>query len=150
MTRAAHRGWGGWNFITEDSPRRGRFPDANYNIVGPQYFRTLGVPLQRGRPFTEADTDTSLPVVMVSEQLAIKSWPGQDPIGKRLKIAGSATSSEPWRVVIGVAGNVMAQGPDSGFHPELYILREAPWLAGVSGHSRDLIPRPSRLQFAGV
>jgi len=128
-------GWSGWNFITEDnpSPAPGEVPDANYNMVGPEYFRTLGVPLQRGRPFTEADTDTSLPVVIVSEQLAIKSWPGQDPIGKRLKIAGSATSSESWRVVIGVAGNVMAQGPDSGFHPELYIpYTQAPWLARVS------------------
>jgi putative ABC transport system permease protein len=127
-------GWSGWSFITEDNPRppAGEVPDANYNIVGPQYFRTLGVPLQRGRTFTDADDGTSLPVVMVSDQLARTSWPGQDPIGKRLKIAGSATSSEPWRVVIGVAGDVMAQGPDSGFHPELYIpYMQAPWLARV-------------------
>jgi putative ABC transport system permease protein len=128
-------GWSGWNFITEDNPNPalGAVPDANYNIVGPQYFHALKVPLQKGRAFTEADTGTSLPVVIVSEQLARKSWPGQDPIGKRLKIAESEKSSVPWRAVIGVAGNVMTQGPDSGFHPELYIpYTQAPWLATVS------------------
>jgi putative ABC transport system permease protein len=128
-------GWSGWNFITEDNPipAFGEVPDANYNIVGPQYFHTMRVPLQRGRSFTETDTKASLPVVVVSEDLAHKSWPGQDPIGKRLKIAGSVKSSAPWRAVIGVAGNVMSQGPDSGIHPELYIpYTQAPWLARVS------------------
>jgi putative ABC transport system permease protein len=127
--------WSGWDFITEEDPNPalGEVPDANYNIVGPQYFRTLGVPLQKGRGFTEADTETSLPVVVVSEELAHKSWPGQDPMGKRLKIADSEKSSEPWRVVVGVAGNVMTRGPDSGFHPELYIpYTQAPGLSRVS------------------
>jgi putative ABC transport system permease protein len=136
MTRGLPiEGWSGWNFITEDNPAPalGEVPDANYNIVGPRYFGTLGVPLRKGRSFTDADAETSLPVVIVSEQLAHKSWPGQDPIGKRLKIAASAEASQPWRIVIGVAGNVMTQGPDSGFHPELYIpYTQAPWLARVS------------------
>lgn len=128
-------GWSGWSFITEDkpTPALGAVPDANCNIVGPQYFRTLSVPVQRGRSFTQADAETSQPVVVVSEELARKSWPGQDPIGKRLKVAESESSREPWRIVIGAAGNVMTQGPDSGFHPELYIpYTQAPWLARVS------------------
>jgi len=47
--------WSGWSFITEDDPNPApkEVPVANYNIVGPQYFRTLGFPLQRGRTFTE-------------------------------------------------------------------------------------------------
>jgi predicted permease len=90
-------GWSGWNFITEDnpSPAPGEVPDANYNIVGPQYFRTLRVPLQRGRPFTEADTDTSLPVVIVSEQLAIKSWPGMTPSGSGSRSLGRQRAATP-------------------------------------------------------
>lgn len=128
-------GWSGWSFVTEDNPdpAAGEVPDANYNIVGSQYFRTLGIPLQKGRAFNETDTETSSKVVIVSEQLARKSWPGKEPIGKRLKIAESGKSGEPWRVIVGVAGNVMTQGPDSGFHPELYIpYTQAPRLGRVS------------------
>ena len=127
--------WWGWGFVTEDNPdpAHGEVPDANYNIVGPQYFRTLGVPLLKGRAFTEADTKTSLPVVIVSEQLGRRYWPGQDPIGKRLKVAASGKSSQPWRLVIGVASNVMTMGPVEGFHPELYIpYTQAPSLGSVS------------------
>jgi len=127
-------GWSGWYFITEDNPTPppGQVPDANYNIVGPEYFRTLGVPLLKGRPVTEADTPTSLPVAIVSEQLARQSWRGQNPLGKRIKI-NPEDKTQPWRSVVGVAGNVMAQGPDSGIHPELYIpYTQAPWLVRVS------------------
>jgi putative ABC transport system permease protein len=127
--------WSGWDFVTEEDPNPAaeQIPDANYNIIGPHYFATLGVPLQRGRDFTGEDSETSPPVVVVSEQLARNSWPGQNPIGKRIRIVDSAKANAPWRVVIGVAANVLTQGPDSGFHPELYIpYTQAPWLARVS------------------
>jgi len=127
-------GWSGWNYITEDNanPPPGEVPDANYNIIGPQYFQTLAVPLLKGRPITEADTQTSLPVVIVSEQLARQSWPAQNPLGKRLKV-NTGEKTAPWRVVVGVSGNVMAQGPDSGVHPELYIpYTQAHWFVRVS------------------
>jgi putative ABC transport system permease protein len=127
--------WSGWSFITGDNPNpaAGEVPDANYNIVGPQYFSALGVSVQSGRSFAEADTESSQPVVIVSEQLARHSWPGQNPLGKRLKIASSEKDSGAWRVVVGVAGNVMSQGPDGGFNPELYIpYTQAPWFARVS------------------
>jgi len=65
----------------------------------------MGIPLVRGRDFTEQDTTETTYFVVVSEKLAKHFWPGQDPIGKRLK-PGSTTSDSPWREVIGVVRDV--------------------------------------------
>ena len=58
---------------------------AFYTIVSPNYFQTLGIPIVRGRTFTEQEAETRAPVVVVSEATARKFWPGEDPIGKRIK-----------------------------------------------------------------
>ena len=69
------------------------------------YFRTLGIPLVRGRAFTPEEDTEVRPVVVVSESLARQFWPGQDPIGKRLKW-GLASSRTPWLTIVGVVGDV--------------------------------------------
>jgi putative ABC transport system permease protein len=69
----------------------------------------MGVPLLRGRYFTAQDTLTSTPVLIVSESLARRYWPDQDPIGKRLKW-GPPESNDPWLTIVGVVGDVK-QGP---------------------------------------
>ncbi|HEY2138923.1 MAG TPA: ABC transporter permease, partial [Chthoniobacterales bacterium] len=79
--------------------------DVIYRAVGPGYFSTMGIPLLRGRDFAETDTADTRYGVMVSEKMANHFWPGQDPIGKRLK-PGSTTSDSPWREVIGVVKDV--------------------------------------------
>jgi putative ABC transport system permease protein len=79
--------------------------DVIYRAIGPGYFSTMGIPLVRGRDFTEQDTTETGYTVVVSEKLAQHFWPGQDPIGKRLK-PGSTTSDSPWREVIGVVKDV--------------------------------------------
>ena len=79
--------------------------DVIYRAIGPGYFDTMGIPLVSGRDFNDRDTvDTTLGVI-VSEKMAKHFWPGQNPIGKRLK-SGSTTSDSPWREVIGVAKDV--------------------------------------------
>jgi putative ABC transport system permease protein len=85
--------------------------------VGDGYFRTLRIPLLLGRAFDERDTEGSPPVVIVSESLARKYWPGQSAIGKRLKpaIAGSS-----WCVVVGVAADVRHWGADVATEPTAY------------------------------
>jgi putative ABC transport system permease protein len=124
--------WAGWNFVTADNPNPspGEVPDANYLVIGPHYFRTLQIPLLEGRPFTEADTTSSRPVVIVSEWLADKYWPGQDPIGKRLKPSADANDkSLPWFTVVGVVGNVRSQGQYAPLAPEMYLTyTQYPWL----------------------
>jgi predicted permease len=79
--------------------------DVIYRAIGPGYFGTMGISLMRGRDFTEQDTTETTYTVVVSEKLAKHFWPGQDPIGKRLK-PGSTTSDSPWREVIGVVKDV--------------------------------------------
>ncbi len=122
-------GWSGQPFVTQENPNPppGEVPAANYVVIGPQYFRTMEIPLRKGRPFTKGDTQASQRVAIVSEKLAHEHWPGQNAIGKHLKM-GSGESKEPWLSVVGIAGNVLSQGPTSGFHAEVYVpYTQYPW-----------------------
>jgi putative ABC transport system permease protein len=132
--------WSGQFFATSDDPNppAGHVPDANYVIAGPDYFRTLQIPLRRGRSFDEHDTQSAARVAIVNEELARMYWPGQNPLGKQLRV-GPPTS--PWLTVVGVAGNVLSQGPDGGIHSEIYVPdRQFPWLLGGP---QDLLVRTS-------
>src|SRR5262245_1545252 len=62
---------------------------ANYNLVSPEYFDTLGIRLTRGRFFTEQEMRANVPVVVVSESTARRFWPDEDAIGKRIGIAST-------------------------------------------------------------
>jgi predicted permease len=86
-------------------PPPDQWPDVIYRAIGPGYFSTMGIPMIRGRDFTDQDKADSEKVVVISEKTAQHYWPGQDPIGKRLK-PGSTTSEIPWREVIGVVKDV--------------------------------------------
>ena len=72
-----------------------------YNHVGPRYFRTLGIPLLRGRDFTEAETRTNAPVAIVSEGTASRLWPAEEALGKTIQLA----DDEAPRQVVGVVSN---------------------------------------------
>ena len=120
-------GWDGQFFTTLDDPNPppGHVPAANYVVISPDYFRTMEIPLRRGRIFNDHDTQSGERVVIVNEELARSYWPGQDPLGKQLQIAGQ----REWRTVVGVAGDVLSQGPYGGFNPEMYIpYQQFPWL----------------------
>ena len=73
--------------------------------VAPGYFETMGIPLRRGRLFNEQDTLT-LPVrpVLINESLARRRYPGQDPIGERIRFGGAP--NRPWDIIVGVVGDV--------------------------------------------
>lgn len=72
---------------------------TEFNIIGPDYFKTLGVALLRGREFTDADHAAAPGVVIVNESLARRYWPNQEALGKRIR------NGEIWREVVGVAEN---------------------------------------------
>jgi predicted permease len=72
---------------------------AGKNIVGPDYFTTLSIPIERGRSFTNADDQRSHAVAIVNRRLADLLWPGQDPLGRRFSQAGP---DGPWIEVVGV------------------------------------------------
>src|SRR4030095_876286 len=86
-------------------PPPGQQPDVIFRAIGPGYFATMGIPIVRGRDFTDQDNGDSKDVVIISEKTAQQFWPGQDPIGKRLK-PGLSTSNSPWREVIGIVKDV--------------------------------------------
>jgi predicted permease len=86
-------------------PPPDQWPDVIYRAIGPGYFSAMGIPMIRGRDFTDQDKADSKKVVVISEKTAQHYWPGQDPIGKRLK-PGATTSEIPWREVIGVVKDV--------------------------------------------
>ena len=77
-------------------------PSLNFEAVHPTYFSTLGVSVLRGRGFTADDRDGAPRVAIVDDALAARTWPNQDPIGRRLK-SGGLDSSKEWLTVVGVA-----------------------------------------------
>ncbi|HVG37951.1 MAG TPA: FtsX-like permease family protein, partial [Pyrinomonadaceae bacterium] len=78
---------------------------ANYEVITPDYFRTMNIPLLAGRDFKESDRADVPHVVIISETLAKRLFaPGIDPIGRRIKLSWTDTDS-PWRTIIGVAGD---------------------------------------------
>ena len=80
-----------------------------HSVIYGDYLQAMGVPLFRGRYFNEHDGPQATPVLLVSDALAKKYWPGQDALGKRLKW-GPPESSDPWLTVVGIVGDVK-QGP---------------------------------------
>ena len=121
----------GMGFVTAEDPNPAPelMPDANYLVIAPQYFQAMGIPLREGRAFSDGDTESSQRVVIVNEELVRRNWPGQDPIGKRLRTG--MDDKMPWLTVVGVAANVRTMGPDVAFEPELYIpYTQYPWLLG--------------------
>lgn len=114
---------GGWiEIFTPEGylPPPGAGLNTCYNsmILG-NYLQTLGVPLIRGRFFTDQDRSDSLPVLLVSESLAKRYWPRQDPVGKRLK-QGPPESTVPWLTVVGVVGDVKQDSLDTATVPHTY------------------------------
>ena len=86
-------------------PPPDQMPDVIYRTISPGYFGTMGTPIVQGRDFTAQDNADSVRVVIISEKTARHFWPGENPIGKRLKGGGSAAQG-PWREVIGVVKDV--------------------------------------------
>jgi putative ABC transport system permease protein len=85
----------------QSAARASANPSLNLESVHPNYFKTFEVPFIGGRGFTEADRQGAPDVAIVSEDVAARTWPGEDPIGKRLKFGGVDLQS-PWRTVVGV------------------------------------------------
>jgi len=80
-------------------------PITSHRIVSPDYLKTLGVTLIKGRLIDENDRADSLPVVVVSEELARQAWPGEDAMGKRVRRI-RAGQTFPWLTVVGVVKDV--------------------------------------------
>jgi macrolide transport system ATP-binding/permease protein len=99
------------------NPTSGEKIELDTNSIGPSYFRTLEIPILRGREFSADDGRASRPVLIVNERLALLFWPGQDPIGKRLRLPGSAdTLAEVVGVVSDAKYRSLRQDSDPMFY----------------------------------
>lgn len=89
--------------------------------VSPKYFATLGVPLLAGRELTATDGTNAPPVAIVNRAFANREWPGEDPIGKRLRLYDGA-NPKAWLTVVGIAGNVaQTDATRQAFDPLVYL-----------------------------
>lgn len=107
-------------YVIEGAPPLlpGQDNDALYREVTAGYLETIGGTLRAGRLLEDRDTETSQPVVVINEFLAKRHWPGQDAIGKRLKLSGT---TEPWRTVVGVVKDIRERGLLLDMKPAVYV-----------------------------
>jgi predicted permease len=106
-------------------PEGAGYPVVGYDFVTPGYFRTMGSPIREGRQFTDADRAGALPVVIVDQVTARTYWPGQDPIGQRVRHAWM----HDWMTVVGVVGAVRHDSLNTAPRPAFYrpLLQQADW-----------------------
>jgi putative ABC transport system permease protein len=113
-----------WNsvFVVADKPvpPRAELPSSAFIPVSVNYFETLGIRLLRGRAFTEADNSNPYQVIVINETMANRFWPGEDPVGKRVK-QGWPESDTPWREIIGVVSDVKLDGIDRETSLQIYM-----------------------------
>jgi putative ABC transport system permease protein len=103
----------------EPEPGPGEENDGRYRVATPDYFRTMGISIVRGRGFTDQDKAGALPVVIVNEAFVRKHWPGADPIGRRIRFYGPLERA-PWMQVIGVVADVKHE-LNLAVTPEYYL-----------------------------
>jgi putative ABC transport system permease protein len=101
-------------------------PKVFYDRVGPAFFRTMGTPLLAGRDFTERDVYSNAPVAVVNEMFANSFWPGQNPVGKHLRLN---SSDSPWVEVVGLVPSGKYQS--LGESPQRHLF--------LAGHSSGLV-----------
>ncbi len=109
---SGHMAWGPLTVEGRVPPPGENFINADQRVVAGRYFDAMGIPLRSGRWFNEADVFDAPSVVIVDEYMARELWPGQDPIGKRIRF-GDLKSTAPWQTVVGVVGRVKHYGLDS-------------------------------------
>jgi putative ABC transport system permease protein len=94
-------------------------PYADRYVVSPDFIGAMGIAVERGRAFTEADNSDGTPrVVIASAGLAKRIWPGEDAIGKRIRLGDP---NGPWRTVIGIVGNIHHRALDADDASQIYI-----------------------------
>nr|MBP8275132.1 FtsX-like permease family protein [Acidobacteriota bacterium] len=132
-------GFFAWGPITVEGrvpPAGEKFINADMRTASGDYFRAMGIPLKAGRLFEATDVNAPAPsatpalpgtlpptpparVIVIDERMAEDLWPGQNPIGKRVKY-GDAASESPWETVVGVVGRVKQYGLDADARIALY------------------------------
>jgi len=109
-----------YTIVGEAAPQPGDEPTALSTFVTPGYFAAIGMRLVQGRLLSSEDVDTSPPVVVINETMARRAWPGQNPIGKRIR-SSLSFSGAAVREVVGVVGDVRQAGLQDRPQPAYYV-----------------------------
>jgi putative ABC transport system permease protein len=103
-------------------------PSEQMAVITPDFFRTMKIPILRGRAFNAADDTKGQPVIIINETFARKYFPGENPVGKRIQPGlGDGEVKSPMRQVVGVVGDVKAFGLTANVVPQYYL----PWEQAV-------------------
>ena len=97
-----------------------RVPEAEYRIISPQYFETMGIRLLKGRAFTDRDAAPAVDVAIVNKTMADRLWPGQSPVGSHLRIEPGSRIDQVVEV-IGVVADVKHSGLEGDPTLDLYV-----------------------------
>jgi putative ABC transport system permease protein len=110
-------------FYIEGSPlpEPNKYTGSNYRVISAGYFRTMRIPLLEGRDLTDRDQKETEKVAIINQDFAHRFFPGQDPIGKQLKIGEGPDSPSPWLTIVGVVGDVRHTALDNDVKPEIYL-----------------------------
>jgi putative ABC transport system permease protein len=139
-------------------------PHVIMRAVTPDYFPAVGIPLRKGRPFTEADSGDGKLVAIVNEAAARRLWPGTDPIGRRVALGSAerfgyfrappAPGQPQWWEVVGIVADIRSSALDVAPQPELfYSYRQFSWytptlLLRTIGDSQSLAAETRRVAAA--
>jgi putative ABC transport system permease protein len=129
--------------LNERGPSSGRFriegrppvapeaqPRADFQRVSADYFKTIGVPILRGRSLSEADREGSPYAAVINQSLARHMWPGEDPVGRRIAVDGQQPGEADWLTIVGVAGDVRQYGLADPPVDQIYVaMRQFPGLS---------------------
>ncbi|HEV3469586.1 MAG TPA: ABC transporter permease [Pyrinomonadaceae bacterium] len=106
-------------FTIQGSPvAAGHEPNADYRVISPRYFETMGIPFVSGRDFTTRDGADAPDAVIINRVMAERFWPGESPLGRRIQLAAERTR---WREVVGVVGNEKLSALDQEPGPAVYV-----------------------------
>jgi predicted permease len=98
---------------------RGKRPESGYVMISPSFFDTVGAPMRRGRAFDSRDGIKGSEVAIVNERFVAKYFPGQDPIGHRVRFPDDDTDETPWLTIVGVSPSIRHGNPRDRDMPEV-------------------------------
>jgi len=118
----------------------GQLPMAGYEVVTPEYFQTMRIPLLEGRDFSWSDSPETQPAVIINESMVKRYWPAENPLGKRFHQAGP-DDKFPWMTIVGVVADVREFSPTVEAEPVIYF--PTAQFTYTNGVLRDWVVRTS-------
>ena len=103
------------------APIPGMAYDANHRQVSTNYLKAMNIPLRQGRYFESSDNAQSLPVVIINETMARQYWPGENALGRRLKIGDPNEPGKQWKEIVGIVADIRQMGIDEPVKAEMYL-----------------------------